>query len=72
MKKFRLPATFQGSRLKIECHMCDGSSKFVETDYHPALMLPDDVRTLTITYAPIRGRGNMALTQQVKVEVVSE
>lgn len=72
MKKFRLPPTFQGNRLRIECHMSDGSSKFVETNYHPALMLPDEVRSLTITYAPLRGRGSMALTQQVQVEVVSE
>lgn len=49
--------------------MSDGSSKFVETDYHPALMLPDDVRTLTVTYVPLIGRGSMNLTQQAKVEV---
>lgn len=51
--------------------MSDGSSKFVETAYHPALMLPDEVRSLTITDVPIKGRGAMALTQQVQVEVVN-
>ena len=70
MKTFRLPIAYRGRRLKIECHKADGTSEFVEVEYSPKIELPDCVRSLTVTDAPVQGRGPLALTQQVQVEVV--
>jgi len=70
MKQFRLPAQFKARKLKIECHNADGTSEFIEVDYSPKITLPDCVRSLTVTDAPVQGRGPLALTQQVQVEVV--